>query len=190
MGKTICVYCSSSSAVDKVYFEAAEQLGRKIADRQWRLVYGAGNVGLMGTLAQAVIDASGFVTGVIPNFMKKANVHFEKCQKIIWTSDMRSRKAIMESRADAFIALPGGFGTLEELLEVLTLKQLKRHYKPIVLLNTNGFYTELLTAFEKIFAEQFAKPSYRSLYFVTDNVDDALDYIESYKPEKSGKKWF
>jgi uncharacterized protein (TIGR00730 family) len=190
MKKTICVYCSSSSEVDEVYFDAAEQLGRKICNRDWRLIYGAGKIGLMGTLAQAVISSNCYVTGVIPDFMKDSEVHYDECHELIWTADMRARKAIMEERADAFIALPGGFGTLEELMEVLTLKQLKRHSKPIVILNTNGFYTELLAMFDRMFMEQFAKQSYKSIYHITENIDNALDYIESYKPEKSESKWF
>ncbi len=190
MSKTICVYCSSSDAIDRVYFEAAVELGREMAARGWSLVYGGGNIGLMGALAEAVHGAGGRVVGVIPRALAEKGLAYADAEEMIITRDLRERKATMEARADAFIALPGGFGTLEELVEIVTLKQLSFHSKAMVLLNTAGFYDELLRVFERMYSLQFAKPVYRKLYHVAATPADALHHIATYEPPALDQKWY
>lgn len=174
--KTICVYCSSSDAVDALYFQAAHELGQAIGARGHTLIYGGGKIGLMGEVARAVQAAGGRVIGVIPEALMAQC--YDLADEIITARDMRERKAIMEAKADAFIGLPGGFGTLEEVLEILTLKQLHYHEKAVVLVNVAGYYDRLLDMFEYLYAHQFAKPVYRSLYHVTASMEAVLNYIE------------
>jgi uncharacterized protein (TIGR00730 family) len=177
---SICVFCSSSDALDAVYFDAAAALGAEIARRGCTLVYGGGKWGLMGAIARAAHAAEGRVVGVIPeSLMPQA---YADADELVRTPDMRARKAAMEARADAFIGLPGGFGTLEELLEIMTLKQLGFHTKPIVLLNVAGFYDGLLAVFEQMYRHRFANSAFSQLYHVTPGASDALAYIEAYEP--------
>jgi cytokinin riboside 5'-monophosphate phosphoribohydrolase len=186
----ICVYCSSSDAVAPVYVETAAGLGTLMARRSHALVYGGASVGLMGAVARAVRAGGGSVVSVMPEAVRNAGITFEDADEIIYTGTLRERKAVMEERADSFIALPGGFGTLEETIEILTLKQLKLHAKPIAFINTNGFYDPLIVLFEKMYAEKFAKGVSRGLYAITDGAAGALDYIESYRPAEIESKWF
>jgi uncharacterized protein (TIGR00730 family) len=187
--KYICVYSSSSSIVDKKYFVAARELGTKMAQRGMGLIFGGGMVGLMGETARAVHGANGKVVGVIPEALNEKGIVYENCDELIVTKGLRERKAIMDERADAFIALPGGFGTLEELLEIITLKQLRYHNKPVVVLNIDGFYDGLIQVFENIIQLKFAKVISRDLYHVAENVDEALSYIENYVPVQWEAKW-
>jgi uncharacterized protein (TIGR00730 family) len=177
---SICVFCSSSDALDAVYFDAAADLGVQIARRGCTLVYGGGKWGLMGAVARAAHAAEGRVVGVIPESLM-AQV-YPNADELIRTPDLRARKAAMEARADAFVVLPGGFGTLEELLEIVALKQLGYHTKPIVLLNVAGFFDGLLAVFEAMFRHHFANPAFSQLYHVTPGASDALAYVESYEP--------
>lgn len=188
--KAICVYCSSSDAVPEHYFEAARQLGVAIAQSGFSMVYGGGCIGLMGAAACAVQGHGGRVVGVIPHFLNIPGIVIEHADELILTQDMRERKSIMAERADAFIALPGGFGTLEEMLEMITLKQLGQHSKPIVFINTEGFYQPLIDTFEAMFTLNFAKPHYRELYHVASGAEDALDYIANYQTPARLEKWF
>lgn len=181
MTQFITVYCASSNAVDEKYFDVAEETGYLLAERGLTLVYGGGQVGLMGRIARAVHDRGGTVFGVIPEALKaREGVAYEVADELVITKTMQERKKILFTRADAFIALPGGFGTLEEFMEVLTLKQLGYHDKPIALVSVDGYYDPLLHLFEHFFSEGFASERYRSLYFVADRPQDALEYIESY----------
>lgn len=190
MYKTICVYSSSSFAVDQTYFNAAAALGRKIAEKGDSLLFGGGMVGLMGATAKAVHEYKGRVIGVIPEALNQKGIVYELCDELIVTPGMRERKAVMDERSDAFIALPGGYGTLEELLEIITLKQLKYHNKPIVLINIDGFYDKLLEQFDFIIKGRFAKPENTSLYHVACDIDNAIEYIDNYKPVEHEIKWF
>ncbi len=189
MSKVICVYSSSSCTVDERYFRVANKLGSEIAKRGHIFLYGGGVVGLMGETAKAVHNCGGRVVGVIPRALNIKGVVYEYCDELIVTEGLRERKAIMDERSDAFIALPGGYGTLEEILEMITLKQLRYHNKAIVLLNAYGFYDSLLAQFEHIINNRFAKEECRKLYYITDDVNDALDYIESYRPVEFSPKW-
>ena len=190
VNKNICVYASSSDAVAPVYFDAAERLGKLIAQRGATLIFGAGRVGLMGALGRGAQGAGGHVVGVIPRKLVRKEIAFTEADELIVTETMRERKGIMETRADAFIALPGGIGTLEELMEVLVLKQLRYHEKPIVLINTEGFYHGLIEILDRQITEQFAKPTMRLLYHVADTPEDALAYLDAYTPPKTEDKWF
>jgi uncharacterized protein (TIGR00730 family) len=190
MEQVICVYCSSSDAVDSVYADAARTLGAQIARRGWKLIYGGSNIGLMGIAARTAHENGGQVIGVIPEVLHAAGLAYDGADELIVTGDLRERKAIMEAQADAFVTLPGGFGTLEEALEILTLKQLGFHARPVVFLNVNGFFDLLLALFERLFDERFSKPAFRQLYHVAPDVENALDYIETYHPPRLERKWF
>ena len=190
MEKTICVYSSSSDGVDKRYFDVAHQLGRHMAQNNYGLIYGGAAIGLMGAVARAVHEHGGKVVGIIPEFLKQYDIAYEKADQLIVTQTMRERKALMEERADAFIGLPGGFGTLEEILEMITLKQLQLHSKPVVILNTGNFYNRLIDLFEHSYAEKFAKEMHRKLYYIASNVEEAILYIDRYQPPELVKKWF
>ena len=146
-------------------------------------------VGLMGETAKGIHQESGKVIGVIPEVLNKPGIVYSLCDELVVTETLRERKAIMDERSAGFIALPGGFGTLEELLEIITLKQLQYHNKPIVILNIQGFYDGLIEVFEKIIELKFAKNDCRQLYFVTEDVGEALDYIENYVPQECSSKW-
>lgn len=188
--KYVCVYCSSSDAVDPQYLEAAEALGKAIVSRNCGLVYGGAKSGLMGMTARTVAGLGGAVVGVIPRRLAELGQGLPEITEYIITDDMRQRKAAMEDRADGFVALPGGFGTFEEILEIITLKQLGYHNKPIVLVNTGGFYDPLVAAFEQLYKLKFAKEATRELYTVTATPEEALEYIVNYVPGKIVSKWF
>jgi len=188
--KSIAVYCSSSDIIHQEYFNAAKQLGESMADNNLQLVYGGGIVGLMGAVARSVKQNGGKTLGVIPKALNIDKVVNDIDDELIVTDGMRERKAIMDERADAFVGLPGGFGTFEEMFEVLTLKQLGYHDKAIVFLNIKGYYNKLLEMFEHIYAEKFAKEQYRVLYHVSDTVDDVISYLADYEAPDLPAKWF
>ncbi|MGD9581683.1 MAG: TIGR00730 family Rossman fold protein [Vampirovibrionia bacterium] len=190
MTKTICIYCSSSDAVDTTYFETAIKLSEIMAKRNHKLVYGGASVGLMGTLAKTIHKNGGYTIGIMPEGLADKGISFENCDEFIVTKNMRDRKATMEDMSEAFIALPGGFGTLEELMEIITGKQLSFHTKAIVILNTNGFYDKLIELFEQIYSENFAKSVYKELYYVTDDPLKAIEYIENYVTPIIERKWY
>jgi cytokinin riboside 5'-monophosphate phosphoribohydrolase len=189
MNKNICVYSSSSCNIDNMYFDTAAELGRQIAIQGDTLLFGGGLLGLMGATAKAVHQNNGKVIGVIPKALNLQGVVYESCNELIVTEGLRERKAVMDSKSHAFIALPGGYGTLEELMEIITLKQLGYHNKPVVILNVNGFYQDLLALFEQFIDQHFAKPDCRKLYQVTNDVREALAYIETYQPFVFREKW-
>jgi uncharacterized protein (TIGR00730 family) len=183
----ICVFCSSSESVDGVYTEEAQELGLLIAAGGHSLVYGGGGYGLMGAIARAVRTNGGDVTGIIPEFMVERK--YDGASRTIVTRDMRERKARMQEMSDAFIALPGGFGTLEEILEIITLSQLGIVRKPIVLMNTSDFWSGLQSVFDRLYAEKFAKAAYRSLYHIAAGPSETMSYILDWKPGEQVKKW-
>jgi len=185
----ICVFCSSSGSVAERYLTAAGDFGRALARAGHSLVYGGASVGLMGALARAVLSEGAGVVGVMPEFMHRRNLAIDGAARLVITGGMRERKAEMEALAEAFVALPGGFGTCEEILEMLTLRQLGRHEKPVVFLSIDGFYAPLLAFFEHLYEERFASPLSRSLYHVAASPQDALDYLASYRPAPTPDKW-
>jgi uncharacterized protein (TIGR00730 family) len=186
----ICVYCSSSSAVAEVYCQAARDLGRSMAYRGHTLVYGGCDVGVMGAIARAVKEAGGRVMGIVPRQLDESGLTYREANEIIITESMAERKEAMEQNAEAFIALPGGLGTLDELAELLTLKQLGYVHGPIVILNTEEFYNDLLAHFERLYRERFAKPEYRMLYHVSPTPHEALEHIEHHVENPLPRKWY
>ena len=176
--RSICVYCGSASGMDPTFAAEATALGQAMAAAGIRLIYGGGNIGLMGTVARAVLEAGGEVTGVIPTFLKDREILLEEAQETIVVPDMHSRKQIMYERADAFIALPGGIGTLEELVEQLTWSQLGRHSKPILLLNTQNFWQPLLDLFAHMSQSGFIRQGLEVRYLVADHAHEAITLIE------------
>lgn len=190
MPQAIAVYCSSSENVGKEYFAEARTLGRLIAAGGHSLVYGGCAIGLMGEVARAVQEHGGKVLGVIPETIHSRGLAHDKCDELIVTPSMHERKLAMEERADAYVALPGGFGTLEEFVQVLTLKSLHYHKKPIVLINLNGFYDPLLHLFNHFVEHRFARTEINELYKVVPHAGDVVPYLESYEPPAELPKWF
>lgn len=186
----ICVFASSSDAVDSIFVKATEELGTTIARLGKTLIYGGAHVGLMKTLALTVQENRGKVVGIIPQQIYDKKIGFAGANELIITKDLRERKAVMELRSNCFVALPGGFGTLDEMLEFLTLKQLQLHSKPIIFLNINGFYNPLSQFFEKLYEAKFSKPEYRALSYFAPDVKSVFAYLESYAPAKLHDKWF
>lgn len=186
----ICVFSSSSNAIADVYFDEAKQLGQIIGQEGHTLINGGANVGLMEAVTIAARGAGAKTIGIIPERLISRSLASDNAHEVIITDDMQNRKARMREMSDAFIALPGGFGTLEEILEVITLRQLSYHKKPVVFINTNQFFHYLLKQFEISYQQQFAKEIYRELYFVAENAVEAMKYIHSYVPIELDSKWF
>lgn len=177
--KSVCVYCGSGPGNDPAYVEAAEQFGRELAKNDVRLVYGGGKVGIMGAVSRAVIDHGGQVTGIIPEFLM-AREHARKSGNgLIVTHDMHERKRKMFQMADAFVALPGGVGTLEEIVEQITWAQLGRHRKPILLANINRFWDPLRALFDHMKALQFIRQGLEFDLLLADKVDDILPKLQA-----------
>jgi uncharacterized protein (TIGR00730 family) len=170
----LCVYCGSSPGTDPAFVAAAQSFGKILADNNVRLIYGGGSVGLMGTLAHAVLDHGGDVTGIIPEFLTKRERPRKLAQELIVTEDMHARKRTMFDRADGFVALPGGLGTLEEVVEQLTWAQLGRHKKPILIANINGYWDPLLALIEHMRAVKFVPSALSVDFLVADRVEDIL----------------
>ena len=186
----VCIFSSSSNAIDSIYIDEAIKLSRLIGHQKMTLINGGANVGLMETVLKEVVESGGKTIGIIPEKLNGHKLASEYAQELIVSKDMMERKAMMREMSDAFVALPGGFGTLEEILEVITLKQLDYHNKAIVFVNTNGFYDDLFRQFERSFNENFAKPNYRELYFIAKNTDEVMDYLNAYTPPKPVNKWY
>lgn len=186
----ICVFSSSSNAISDVYVNEAIDLARLIGKANCCLINGGSNVGLMDIVTREAALHGAQTIGIIPKKLSDFNLASIHCHQIIISGDMMERKAKMRELSDAFIALAGGFGTLEEILEVITLKQLGYHQKAIVFINTNGFYDDLFRQFEKSYDELFAKPNYRNLYFIAENATQAMDYLQKYQPIEAVDKWF
>ena len=177
--KTICVYCGSGPGSNHRFIEAAIALGKILAENRIRLVYGGGSIGLMGALATSVLDHGGTVTGIIPDFLTSRENALTRVQELIVTPDMHERKRLMFERSDAFVALPGGVGTLEELVEQLTWKQLGRHTKPILLANVDGFWEPLLALLAHMRATQFIRPSLAVDVLKAERVEDILPRLRA-----------
>lgn len=177
--KRVAVYAASSSQVSSEYIDAAAELGRTLVAEGIEIVYGAGKVGLMGALADAALDAGGKVTGVIPQFMVDNGWCREKLTNLIVTPDMHTRKEKIVSLADATIALPGGVGTLEELMEIITWKQLGLYANPIVILNTRGYFNPLKEMLERAVEEKFMREIHRNLWSIADTPRQAADLIRN-----------
>ncbi len=176
--QSICVYCGSSPGLNPSFVEAARELGRILATSRIGLVYGGGDLGLMGTVARSVLEHGGHVTGIIPGFLSEREHMLSEAQELIVVDDMHQRKQLMFSKSDAFVALPGGLGTLEEFVEQLTWTQLGRHRKPIVLANIDGFWNPLLELFDRMRGETFIRSGLELKMTAADRVEDILPAIE------------
>lgn len=175
--KNVCVYSASSTQIASVYFEAAEELGRLLAHEQINLINGAGGIGLMAATSNAVLKAGGTVTGVIPHFMIEQGWHHQGLTRLIKTETMHERKQLMADMSDGIIALPGGCGTLEELLEIITWKQLGLYLKPIVILNINNYYRPLLEMLENAIDEHFMRREHHAIWQVANTPKEAVELL-------------
>ena len=187
--KRLCVFAASSDAARPVFGQAARDLGRLMVSHDLELVYGAGKVGLMGLVAEAVHAAGGHVVGVIPEKLNVPALTYTACDELIVTRTMSERKAIMAERADGFVVLPGGFGTLEELFEVLVLKQLGYHEKPIVFLNTEGAFDGLMAYFAEMVDADLVQEDQCNLFSVATTPEAALDAVLNYHHTVAPPKW-
>lgn len=174
---SVCVYSASSTKIDEVYFNAARQLGQLLAKRRIRLINGAGSIGLMRSVADAVLENAGEVTGVIPKFMVEQGWHHTGLTKLVEVESMHERKQLMADLSDAVIALPGGCGTLEELLEIITWKQLGLYLNPIVILNTNGFFDPLLDMLTRAIDENFMRRQHGEIWHVATTPEEAVELL-------------
>ncbi len=180
--RSVCVYCGSSIGAKDVYRQAAEALGRELVSRGLRLIYGAGSVGLMGVLARTVYDRGGEVLGVIPGVLAPREVAGEQIGETVVVETMHERKALMAQEADAFIAMPGGFGTLDELFEAITWGQIGIQRKPIGLLNVAGYFDPLLAWVDQAVKEGFIRPQHRQLFIVSDDPSILLEKLAFHEP--------
>ncbi len=179
---TICIYAASSEAVSAAHRRTAAELGRAIARQGWGIVFGGGSIGLMGEVARAALAAHATVTGVIPHRLARSDIVFDGVTEPIRTETMRERKRIMDERSDAFVVLPGGIGTLEECVEIITLKQLGYHRRAIVILDAAGYWDPLLALLDRMITERFAYPTLAGMWEVTTSVDGTIEALRSYEP--------
>lgn len=179
--KNICVYSSSSNFLDEIYYKVAAELGELMGNAGFNLVYGGGTLGTMGVNAKAVKESNGKVFGVLPEKLYEIGVGNADCDELHITKCMRTRKEKLDTLADAVIAIAGGFGTLEELSEMIVQKQLGYNDKAVVILNTNGFYDDLIKFFEKIITQKFANPDAKELYYVANTPQEAVNYLKNYE---------
>jgi uncharacterized protein (TIGR00730 family) len=175
--RRICVYCGSSSGADPAFIASARKFGRILAENGIGLVYGGGDLGLMGATAHAVLEAGGHVTGIIPHFLKKKENMLESVQELLVVEDMHVRKRLMFEKSDAFVALPGGIGTLEELVEQLTWIQLERHTKPVLIADIGGFWRPLLALLAHMRENRFIPRDREAAYLVAERVEDILPML-------------
>lgn len=182
----ICIYGASSNQINNVYIAETERLGEILGSKGHGLVYGGGANGLMGAAARGFVKGGGKVVGIAPSFFNVDGALFEKCDEFIYPDTMRQRKQMMEERADAFVAVPGGIGTFDELFEILALRQLGRHNKPIVLFNVNGYFDRLLEFIDYTVKEGFVCEECKSLVPAFGNAKELVDYLESYNPDEHG----
>ncbi len=185
----VCVYCGSSDIIQPTYLEAARAMGRELAVRGMTLVYGAGSTGMMGSLADSCLEAGGTVVGVIPEVFHTPQLAHRDLHALHVTADMHSRKALLASMADAFIALPGGLGTFEELFEMLTWAQIGLHAKPVGVLNVDGYFDPLLDLIERARSCGFIYDEHRALLICEATPEAVLDGLKSYEPPEGLARW-
>ena len=181
--KRVCVFASSCNYLEKSYYEVASEFGEMLGKSGYDMVYGGSSLGLMWACAEKVKQNGAQLIGVMPERLHNMGVHTDECVELFITPCMRSRKAKMDELSDAVVALAGGFGTLEELSEMIVQKQLGYNNKPIVILNTNGFYDKLIEFFDEIISQKFARDTAKKLYFVANTPGEAIEYIKHYQPE-------
>ncbi|MGY8661058.1 TIGR00730 family Rossman fold protein [Bradyrhizobium sp. UFLA05-109] len=177
--KTVCVYCGSGPGTNPRFIESAKALGKALAENNVRLVYGGGSVGMMGAVATSVLDHGGTVTGIIPDFLRMRENALTRVQEMVVTPDMHERKRLMFERSDAFVAMPGGVGTLEELVEQLTWKQLGRHAKPVLLANIDNFWEPLFSLLSHMRQTEFIRASFNVDVLKADHVEDIMPMLKT-----------
>jgi len=185
--KKIAVFCGASLGFNDIYANEARKLGVFLAQKSIEIVFGGGKFGMMGTIADAALENGGKVTGVIPHFLKQEEIEHTGIQQMITTKNMSERKILISKMVDAYWALPGGFGTLDEVMEALTLGQLQIEQKPIALLNTNGFFNLLIQQFDRMVQEGFLKQVNRNMVLVDDNIESLYQQMLNYKAPKVSK---
>ncbi len=188
MIKSIVVYCGSNPGSNKVYAEQAFSLGQELAERNIKVIYGGGNMGLMGKVADGVLQNKGHVTGIITNFLAKLEIAHKQVSELHFVETMHERKAKMVASSDGVIALPGGFGTMDELFEILTWSQLRIFNGPIGVLNTNGFYDFLLMQLDKMVQEGFLRPENRDLVIVDSDIQQLINRLEASQKNQTENK--
>ena len=181
--KNVCIFASSSNYLEKFYYNEASELGKLLAKNNYDLVYGGSQLGLMWACAETLKQFGGKIIGVMPEKLNDCGVSSKICDEFYLTTGMRERKAKMDEISDAVIALPGGFGTLEEVSEIIVQKQLCYNNKAIVFLNTHGFYDKLISFMDEIISKNFANKSARNLYYIAGTPNDAIQYLNTYKSE-------
>ena len=186
--KYVCVYCGSSDNVDQKYFDAARQMGVLLANREITLVYGGGSSGLMGAIADSALSSGGEVIGVTPEFFFNQDVSHQNLTRLEVVADMHQRKARMADLADAFIALPGGLGTLEELFEILSWSQIGLHVKPVGLLNVNRYYDPLLAFLKQVSDQGFTYSELNNLYLLAESPEEMMKKLDKYQPPANSKR--
>lgn len=186
--RKICVYCGSSDGADPAFLAAGREFGRILAENDVGLVYGGGSLGLMGAVAHSVLAAGGHVTGIIPHFLKRREHMLESVQELVVVDDMHARKRLMFEKSDAFVALPGGIGTLEELVEQLTWVQLQRHDKPVLVADIGGFWGPLLALVDHMRQHAFIRPHTEPRFLVRDKVEEILPALREAQAERRGRR--
>ena len=187
----ICIYGASSTQIDQEYIDKIEELGRELASRGHGLVFGGGAQGLMGAAARGFLEKGGQIIGIAPTFfMNVDGILFDRCSQFVYTETMRERKQLMEEKSDAFLVAPGGIGTFEEFFEILTLKQLGRHTKPIIIYNVLGYFDSMRVMMEDAITKGFLKPTCRELYVFVDNPLDVINYLEHYTVPSAETKYY
>lgn len=181
MIKKVCVFASSCNYLEEIYYKSASELGELLAKNDFEMVYGGSCLGLMWACAEQVKNNNSKIYGVMPKKLYEMGVYTDECVDLTVTEGMRERKALMDELSDAVIALPGGFGTLEELAEMIVQKQLGYNQKPIIFLNTNGFYDKLIEFFDEMMLKKFARSDASNLYFIANSPNDAIKYLKNYK---------
>lgn len=187
--KVMCIYCSSSNNLPEKFYTVSKELGEKLAQKGFDMVYGGTTVGMMGVIANNALQNGAEVIGVIPERIASFGLKHPELAKVIVTKDMRERKATMEKYADVFVAMPGGFGTFEEIFEILVAKQLGYHDKPVIFVNFDGYYDNMLKMFDTLYENNFAKEEMKSLYFIANTVDEIFEYVKNYAPKEFVHKW-
>ncbi len=186
----VCFFCASSEALDDKYYSIAAEFGHEIAGKNWTLVSGGSRIGLMKTLTLSALEKNGQTIGIIPSSFAEKGLACYKNTELILSADMQERKKKLFDISDAFVILPGGFGTLDEMLEIITLKQVGFYNKPIVIFNQDGFFDNLLRQFNIFFDNNFAKVHNKKVFYVSQNIEDTLNYIDEYKVEEIDAYWF
>ena len=188
--KAVAIYCGSSTGNKAIYTKTAQELGYLLAEKGVTMVYGAGNIGLMGIAANASLDKGGIVVGVIPHFLRKKEVCHENLSELILVDSMNERKVVMTDRSDATIVLPGGYGTLDELFEIVTLVQLGQSQHAIGILNVDGYYDALLQHINRMAEDHFLKQEHQQLIYVDSDAASLLEKLEQHQPKPLDGKWF